>query len=461
MQGQASSFALGDDIRNTRRDSGVVLLTVVLVIALLGVLVMQYNYLSGLDVMMAAGARDSTEAFFLAQAGLNQAIAVLEEDKIYDLEKPATPDADGAIRGSVNEEEEEKGWDSLDEDWAGPQEFNSLGEENSGQNVRRGFIFKIVDEERKLNLNHLLEDAVKEVAAARTLLAGGPTEAEKEEDTDGRKPREVIEKAEAAARKIASAEETVEEKKKGDEEEIEIDEDSVEYFQLKLMLEKAREIADLADGIDPFARQLFDTPDGLLDAIVDWFDDEPPSTSGEFERSGPVETIGELALLEGIPRQLLNGYPEEEIRVKPKEGELELELIDPWAKKPFPGLRGYLTVYGDGLVNINTAPREVLEVVLQDNNDDQSILAADIIAAREELPFAKVENVNDDEYLTEKVLTKFMEKFKVTSEYFNILSEGRVGKEVDGKFTGISVRIRAVVQRQENRIVICYWRVED
>lgn len=138
-----------------------------------------------------------------------------------------------------------------------------------------------------------------------------------------------------------------------------------------------------------------------------------------------------------------------------------LELIDPWAPKPFLGLRGYITVYGDGKVNINTAPREILEVMLQDENDDQTSLAADIISAREELAFENVSDVNDDEYLREQVLTKFMENFKVDSEFFTILSEGRVGKTADKGFVGTAVRIRAVVQRQENRIVICYWRVEE
>ncbi len=430
-----------------------VLLTVVLMIALLGVLVMQYNYLSGLDAMMAVGARDSTEAFFLAQAGINQAIRVLQEDKLADTEETGEEDADGGRRQAVSGEEGDSGYDSLDEDWALPQAWSELG--------RGEFIFKIVDEDRKFNINLILEDGVTEVTAARTLAAGGSGESEEKEDPEKPRPKEVIERRREEARELERAESKLEDKEEKEEkEEIEIDEDSREYLALRLLLGKVRDLADAADGIDPFARRLFDTPAGTLDAIVDWFEDKPSSGPDEFERSGPMETIGELALLKGVPREMLAGYPRRE-EIEEKSEEEELVLIDPWAPRPFLGLRGYLTVYGDGKVNVNTAPLEVLEVMLEDENDDQSSLAADIIAAREELPFAQVSDINDDEYLREQILSKFEEKFKVTSEYFNILSEGRIGEVVDDEFRGTAIRIRAVVQRQEDRVVVCYWRVEE
>lgn len=435
------------------RDSGVVLLTVVLMIALLGVLVMQYNYLSGLDVMMAAGARDSAEAFFLAQAGINQAIRILQEDKLADSEQETgEEEADGGRRQGVSSEEDETGYDGLDEDWARPQSWTELG--------RGEFIFKIVDEDRKLNINLIMEDAVAEIAAARTLAAGGVEESEEEEDPQKRRPKELLEKEREAARELEQAADRLEEKEEKEEDEIEIDEDSREYLRLKSLLEKIRGLADAADGIDPFARRLFDTPAGLMDSIVVWFEAQPAGGPETYERFGPMETIGELALLKGVPRDLLVGSPRREEIAEKSETE-GLELIDPWAPKPFFGLRGYLTVYGDGKVNINTAPREILEVMLQDENDDQESLAADIIAAREELPFEKVSDVNDDEYLREQVLSKFLENFKVNSEYFTILSEGRVGKTTDNGFVGTAVRVRAVVQRREDRVVICYWRVEE
>ncbi len=432
------------------RESGVVLLTVVLMIALLGVLVMQYNYLSGLDVMMAAGARDSTEAFFLAQAGINQAIRVLQEDKLAGLEESEEEEEETAGRQrAVDGDEEETGYDGLDEAWALPQSWTELG--------RGEFIFKIVDEDRKFNINLILEDAVAEITAARTLAAGGSGESEEEEDPEKRRPKAVIERKREEARELERAADQLGEM---EEDKNEVDKDSREYLRLKRLLEMIRELADAADGIDPFARRLFDTPTGLMESIVTWFEDKPVGGTDEFERFGPMETLGELALIKGVPRELLIGSSRREEIEEELESE-GLELIDPWAPKPFLGLRGYITVYGDGKVNINTAPREILEVMLQDENDDQTSLAADIISAREELAFENVSDVNDDEYLREQVLTKFMENFKVDSEFFTILSEGRVGKTADKGFVGTAVRIRAVVQRQENRIVICYWRVEE
>jgi type II secretory pathway component PulK len=441
----------------TEAESGVVLLTVVLVIVLLAVLVMQFIYLSSLDKKMASGARDSVEAYYLARAGINQAIFLLEEDKLAGMdtgESGAAPPGAGQTE-SVGEDDEDEGVDSLDEEWAMPGSSAKLG---TGE-----FVFKIVDEDRKLNLNFILEDAVKEIADARTELSGGEPAAEEKEEKVSDEDRDDPLKKIAREKKRKEEEEKSkkeEEKEKEDEDDedddddddkIEIDDESPEYLSAMLLLEKIRELADEADGIDPFAISLFDTPKGTLDAIVDWFEDKPSGSIDGIERSGPMETIGELALVKDMTETMLEGWPlREEIEVEEKgDG---LELIDPWADKPFLGLRGYMTVYGDGKVNINTASKAVLEVMLQDENDDQMTLADDIIAAREELPFESVEDINDDEYLSFKIKDKFLERFKVSSEYFNILSEGKVGKT--------TARVRAIVQRQENRIVICYWRFE-
>jgi type II secretory pathway component PulK len=435
-------------------ESGVVLLTVVLVIVLLAVLVMQFIYLSLLDKKMASGARDSTEAYYLARSGISQAIALLEEDKLSDLDTGGSGET-VSNAGQTKEagQEEDEGIDSLEEEWAKPSSSVKLG---VGE-----FSFKITDEDRKYNLNLLLENAVKDIASARTELSGGEPEGEEEKEEvkaedrdDPLKKREREKKKEEEEEKEKEEEEDDKEKAgedDDDDDKIEIDDESPEYLSVKILLERIRELADEADGIDPFAISLFDTPKGTLDAIVDWFEDKPGGSIDGIERSGPMETIGELALVKDMTETMLMGWPlREEIEVADKKD--ELELIDPWAEKPFLGLRGYLTVYGDGKVNINTAPREVLEVMLQDENDDQMTLADDIIAAREELPFQAVEDINDDEYLNTKIKDKFLERFKVNSEYFNILSEGKVGKT--------TARVRAIVQRQEDRIVICYWRFE-
>lgn len=436
-------------------ESGVVLLTVVLVTVLLAVLVMQFIYLSSLDKKMASGARDSVEAYYLARAGINRAIALLEEDKLSDMDADESEetDSESSQTESVEDDDEDQGIDSLDEEWALPGSPEKLG---PGE-----FVFKIVDEDQKFNLNLLLEDAVKKIADARTELSGGEPAAEEEvKDDDKDDPlkkiaREKKRKEEEEKRKEEENEENEEDEEDEEDEEgkdkTEVDDESAEYLSVRILLEKIRDLADEADGIDPFVTSLFDTPKGTLDAIVDWFEDKPSWSDDGIERSGPMETIGELALVKDMTETMLVGWPHrEEIEVDEKGD--ELELIDPWADKPFLGLRGYLTVYGDGKVNINTAPREVLEVMLQDENDDQMSLADDIIAAREELPFQSVEDINDDEYLSVKIKEKFLENFKVTSEYFNILSEGRVGNT--------TARVRAIVQRQENRIVICYWRFE-
>ncbi len=431
----------------TDRQTGVVLLTVVLVIALLGVLVMEYNYLSALDVKMAAGARDNLEAFYLAQAGIGRAIYLLEEDKLEELKQEQAAETAAGVQKNVSSEDEESGVDSLDEAWAVPQKPESLG---SGT-----YYFRIIDEERKFNLNLILKDAVEEIAAARAKAAGIDQEEEAEKGKSDEEKKKDAEKKDEEKKKedeIKNKEEKpADESRDEEKDEIKVDDESPEYLALTLLLEKIRAEADEADGIDPFARSLFDTPKGTMEALVDWIEDDTAGGGDAIERSGPLETFGELALLKDMSRVMLLGSPRRE-KIKVPKDEEELELINPWAVKPFRGLKACLTVYGDGKVNINTASKEVLEIMLQDEDDDQMDLADDIIAAREELPFEAVESVNDDEYLSEKIKDKFLERFKVSSEYFDILSEGRVGET--------TARISAVVQRLKNRIVICYWRYD-
>ena len=141
-------------VEKREAESGVVLLTVVLVIVLLAVLVMQFIYLSSLDKKMASGARDSVEAYYLARAGINQAIFMLEEDMLSGMDTGESGDVDsGSGQTESVGEDDDQGVDSLDEEWAMPGSSVKLG---TGE-----FVFKIVDEDRKFNLNLILEDAVK------------------------------------------------------------------------------------------------------------------------------------------------------------------------------------------------------------------------------------------------------------------------------------------------------------
>lgn len=90
----------------------------------------------------------------------------------------------------------------------------------------------------------------------------------------------------------------------------------------------------------------------ILCAVKDWIDADSVVTGNGAEnayyqglgksvtvRNGPMESIDELLLVRGVTRELFHGTRER------------------------PGLARFLTVYGEGSVNINTAPKEVLRAL--------------------------------------------------------------------------------------------------
>ena len=92
-----------------------------------------------------------------------------------------------------------------------------------------------------------------------------------------------------------------------------------------------------------------DRAKALLAALVDWLDaDDQPSSGGAEDaayaaaqlpyrvRNNSLDTLGELLLIQGFSHDLLNGRGDR------------------------PGLLSLLTVWGSGLINVNTAPLPVL-----------------------------------------------------------------------------------------------------
>jgi general secretion pathway protein K len=103
-----------------------------------------------------------------------------------------------------------------------------------------------------------------------------------------------------------------------------------------------------------------DQVDDIVDAIIDWLDPDDNTTGfGGAEnsyyqsletpyscRNGPMESIEELLLVKGITKDLYEGA----------DG--------------MPGIANYLTIYGDGMININTAPLLVLKALSDDITDE-------------------------------------------------------------------------------------------
>ena len=103
-----------------------------------------------------------------------------------------------------------------------------------------------------------------------------------------------------------------------------------------------------------------DQVDDIVEAIIDWLDQDDNTTGfGGAEnsyyqsleipyscRNGPMESIEELLLVKGITKELYEGTGGN------------------------PGIADYLTIYGDGNININTADKPVLKALSEDITDE-------------------------------------------------------------------------------------------
>jgi len=175
---------------------------------------------------------------------------------------------------------------------------------------------------------------------------------------------------------------------------------------------------------------LLDLESGKLDAIADWIDrDNIPRATGAEEdyyanleppyscKNGPLDTIGELTMVRGFNKEIL--YNQEKglinfLRVRPK----------------------------DNKININTAPPEVLEAVLNNRT-----LAEEIIDRREEKPFVNKTEIKD---FLKPAKTDL---FTCESDFFSLESTGRISPHY-------KKRIKAIVQRNSNSLKILYYKVE-
>jgi general secretion pathway protein K len=165
--------------------------------------------------------------------------------------------------------------------------------------------------------------------------------------------------------------------------------------------------------------------DEIVDSIIDWRDkndlhmlngaeedyyrdlDEPYSC-----KDGPFDSIEELLLVKGMTPEILYGSPDED--------EEEEDVYD--------GVVEYLTVRGTSKININTAPRLVLEAVM-------GIDAANNIMLQREAG----------------TLSRVSGKEKIVSEYYTIISKGT---NADGT---IKRSVKAVVHNTEDKMEILYW----
>ena len=177
---------------------------------------------------------------------------------------------------------------------------------------------------------------------------------------------------------------------------------------------------------------------GVIEAIKDWIDSNDEETGSGAENSfyqmlerpyscknAPLDFIEGLLLVKGITKELFSGT------------------------KEYPGISNYLTTYGDGKININTADPLVL-LSLSDQIDQEMV--EDIIAYREN---EKNNLENSDWYKLVPGMSHVTidpDLVTTSSTHFEIISEGFKD--------AMTKRVTGIVERSKDTLRILSWKIE-
>ena len=177
--------------------------------------------------------------------------------------------------------------------------------------------------------------------------------------------------------------------------------------------------------------------DSIIPALMDWIDkdDEERIDGAEdfyYQNLAPpyrsanrsFVTPGQILMVKGLAEIAQFG------------GEDKKNLLD------------YLTIYSEGKININTAPKEVLESLHQEL--DESI-AESIIAFREETDFMSPGDMKQVPEVGDALYNAIKDMITVKSNAFTI--------EASGSCQESTSLIKAVALREKGKTRFIYWRV--
>ena len=183
-----------------------------------------------------------------------------------------------------------------------------------------------------------------------------------------------------------------------------------------------------------------DTVEGIVDSIKDWIDTDEEVTGQGAESSyyaqlkppyqaknGPLDSIDELLLVKGITREIFFG----------SEGR--------------PGIRDYLTICGEGKININTAPLLVLRALSPDMTVEKA-QAMDTFRRNEanNSKLAVIDWYKSLDLLTGAGIDNSL--IDVKSSYFQITSTGILAG------TPMSETVSGIVKKDSGKITILSWK---
>jgi general secretion pathway protein K len=159
---------------------------------------------------------------------------------------------------------------------------------------------------------------------------------------------------------------------------------------------------------------------GFVPSIIDWTDGDDEIECLQFIKND------NLGAESGYYSQLKPPY---KCRNKSLETTEELLLVKGITPQIFNRIRDYLTVYGDGKINVNCALKLVLES-LSENMDPT--LAQLIIERRKLKPFESITELRDIPGMTDSLYMAINKVATVdpTNQYYHVTSRGEVGSHV-------------------------------
>jgi type II secretory pathway component PulK len=349
----------------SRREKGMALL-MVMVLMVVMVLVIS-ELLSGARVQRLSTENlvDDHFVFYGEQAALIR----VEEVLFQDIEPPPKRSTDELFLTpeQLRLEQKKVGTDSFHDHWATMKEVEKLGE--SWMKV------EVSDEERRFNVNTLVDQRTGQLLPKRKAFLEALFKALDMKETES-----------------------------------------------KSLIEEFKDILDPNDT-GKYESKTHNGPLKLLSQILDFEELDEELYYGKNYPSGELVTQEDVFALEDKRLEVdfdseedLEEGSESKEQSPFKEDEIP-EAYEDWDDEEiYPGLKDVLTIYGDGKINLNTAPLPILVALLKGNEK----AALEIIRARKEAPLAGHEDLKRVTGASQ-LLGHFADMVTYQSQYFRVL----------------------------------------
>jgi len=195
-------------------------------------------------------------------------------------------------------------------------------------------------------------------------------------------------------------------------------------------------------------------------SIMDWIDeDDVPNPDGAENdyysglenayscKNRPIDNIEELLLVKGISLEIYYGY-------NLAEGDNYLsetsEFVDDIPRNSAAGLCDLLTVYGDGKININTAPKQVLDAIpMLSDTALSEIISMQKGTSRK---FNSMDDIQKNENFNAADMLLLAQIAKFNSNHFQLqIKVRKKGRPFWCEYT-------AIIERQEKSTRILSWQ---